>query len=86
MRNRHPLAGAHRALRTSTDQTARLVILTEAWPKYDKTILVGNWHISAPLRRDGSPDSRGDSILGVAEGKVIELLGSRWATGLEALG
>jgi hypothetical protein len=25
--------------------------------RYDKTILVGTWHTSAPLRRDGSPDS-----------------------------
>jgi hypothetical protein len=29
---------------------------------------------------------RGDSILHGAEGKVIELLRSKWATGLEALG
>ena len=85
MRNRHPLAGARTALQTSTDQTASLVILTEVWPKYDKTILVGTWHTSTPLRRDGSPDSPGDSILGVAESKVIELLRSKWATGLEAL-
>jgi hypothetical protein len=28
---------------------------------YDKTILVGNGHTSAPLRRDGSPDSPGRS-------------------------
>jgi hypothetical protein len=62
------------------------VILTEVWPKYDKTILVGNRHPSAPLRRDGSPDSPGDAILHVAEGTVIELLRNKLATGLEALG
>jgi hypothetical protein len=29
--------------------------------RYNKTILVGNGHTSAPLRRDGSPDWPGDS-------------------------
>jgi len=62
------------------------VILTEVWPKYAKTILVGTWHTSAPLRRMGLRTRRGDSIRRVAEGKVIELLRSKWATGLEALG
>jgi hypothetical protein len=47
VRNTHLLAGARRALRTSTDQTTPLVVLTEVWPKYDKSSTLGT--VKVPL-------------------------------------